>query len=285
MRKFTLLVLAKLFMVIGFASAQEKRVVDMGIIEVNENNTATLFFPDVIYVNVVANNPVEGEGYKYYDIFQDGKICVIRGNRSDAPETSITIYLENERIYFGKLRFGKDARILYNFGEEIIPLSSEFEEKKKVEKETIRTEAMEEERLTRLMKEKIEYNVYGSRESGVEFLVSNIKNDEANSYFKIIISNNTGGDYVIDGILFKFIEGKRRGAKRKEAKIEERIMHKKILGPEVASAYSKIEIGVIIPLFSVGNTGDLIIQVREKNGTRNPKIRISGKDMLKVKVF
>ncbi len=262
-----------------FCNAQQ----DMGMIEVDENNTATLVFLEKIDFIVIGNNPPEGAGFLFYDVFQDGRMCVIRGNTDKAPLTSITVKLINEKVYFGKLKFGTSTKIFYDFS------GKDREEKEQlIEKEKVieaKSEAIDEERLDQLMKEKQEYFVYGIRESNVEYIVSNIRNDDKNTYIKMIINNNTAGDYNIDGILFKFVEGKRRGAKKNEAKTEERIMPKRIKGPEIATAYTKTEIGIIIPLFSVGNSGDLEIQLREKNGTRNPLIRISGKDMLKVKVF
>jgi len=52
---------------------------NMGVIEVNKNFTATLNFTDSIVLFVVGNNPSLGEKKnKYYDIFQNGKNCVIR---------------------------------------------------------------------------------------------------------------------------------------------------------------------------------------------------------------
>lgn len=259
---------------------------EMGTIEVNENNTATLMFAAKIDFIVVGNNPKDGEGFLYYDIFQDGRVCVIRGNTEKAPETSITVKLLDETIFYGKLRFGSNTKIFYTFGEVGVKKESEEEKQQKIQESVVvKSEAVEEDRLNRLMKDRVEYSVFGSRESGLEFMITNIKNDANNTYLKIIINNTTGGDYVIDGILFKYIEGKRRGAKKNEAQIEERIMPKKVIGPEVVKAYVKTEIGIIMPLFSVGNSGDLLIQLREKNGTRNPKINIPGRDMQKVKIF
>lgn len=257
---------------------------NMGLIEVNENNTATLKFDHEIDFIVVGNNPEDALGFKYYEIFQDGKICVLRGNRVDCPETSITIKLSNGNVFYGKLKYGNDTKIFYSFNK------PPEENVKSVEGRVIESVAetkadREMDRLKDLLKMREEYFVYGARVSGIEFMIANIMNDESNTYFNIIVNNKSGAEFLIDGILFKYVEGKRRGAKRNEAKIEERIMPKTIYGAEIVSAYTKESIGVIIPLFSVGNSGDLVINIREKNGTRNAVIKIEGKDMLKVKVF
>jgi len=257
---------------------------DMGIIEVNDNNTATLVFEADIDFIVVANNPKQGDNFLYYDIFKDGKICVIRGNDAKAPITSITVKLSNNQVFFGRLKYGDETKILYRFTYDV---PEERKEVARIIEEEKREESKNNElqKLELLMAERQEYFVLGVVESGVSFIVSNIRNDAENTYLKIIINNRTGGDYLIDAIMFKYVEGRRRGLKRREALIEERIMPKHITGPEVAKAYTNSEIGVIIPIFSVGEKGDLVIQLRERNGTRNPEIRIEGKNMLKVKIF
>ena len=61
---------------------------NMGVIDVNKDFTATLNFTDSIVFIVVGNNPSIGERKnKYYDIFQNGKNCVSRGNDPLSPET------------------------------------------------------------------------------------------------------------------------------------------------------------------------------------------------------
>ena len=79
------------------------------------------------------------------------------------------------------------------------------------------------ERLNSVLTDKIEYSSIGKVENGMTFQVANIKNDDNYTYFKLIIINNTGSDYNIDGIYFKVVEGKRKGMKKNEAKIEQRI--------------------------------------------------------------
>jgi hypothetical protein len=228
---------------------------NMGVIEVNKDFTATLNFTDSIVFIVVGNNPSVGENRnKYYDIFQNGKNCVIRGNDPLSPETSITVKLENEKIWYGRLKYGDSTKIFYDFtGEEV----------KKID----------------------EYSSIGKVENGMTFQVANIKNDDSFTYFKLIIINDTGSDYNIDGIYFKVVEGKRKGMKKNEAKIEQRIKIEFESPIKVVTAYQKQELGYVTERFTGGKDGSLVIQLRELKGTRNPIIEISGEKMLKVKVF
>jgi len=257
---------------------------NMGVIEVNKDFTATLNFTDSIVFIVVGNNPSIGEKKnKYYDIFQNGKNCVIRGNDPQSPETSITVKLENEKIWFGRLKYGDSTKIFYDFtGEEVRKIDREkMQEIATVENNSAKMR----ERLNSVLTDKIEYSSIGKVENGMTFQVANIKNDDSFTYFKLIIINNTGSDYNIDGIYFKVVEGKRKGMKKSEAKIEQRIKIEFESPVKVVTAYQKLELGYVTERFTGGKDGSLVIQLRELKGTRNPIIEISGEKMLKVKVF
>jgi len=257
---------------------------NMGVIEVNQDFTATLNFTDSIVFIVVGNNPPVGENKnKYYDIFQNGKNCVIRGNDPLSPETSITVKLDNEKVWYGRLKYGDSTKIFYDFTSEEI---KKIEEKKM--KEVARVESKNskmKERLNSVLSDKVEYSSIGRVENGMAFQVANIKNDDKFTYFKLIITNNTGSDYNIDGIYFKVIEGKRKGMKKNEAKIEKRIKIEFESPVKVVAAYDKQDLGYVTERFTGGKDGSLVIQLRELKGTRNPIIEIPGGKMLKVDVF
>lgn len=256
----------------------------MGTIEVNSDYTATLSFADSIVFIVIGNNPPLGDKhFKFFDIYQSGKSCVIRGNDPKAPNTSITVKLENEKIWYGSLHFGDSTKIFYDFAKDE---NIKQVEKKILEVATVQDkESKMKERMNSVLSDPIEYNTIGTIENSMTFQVGNIKNDESFTYFKLIIKNGTGSDYSIDGIYFKFVEGKRKGLKKDEAKIEQRIKMVYRTPISVVNAYKSIEIGYVIDRFTGSAKGNLVIQLREANGTRNPVIEISGEKILGVKVF
>ncbi len=257
---------------------------DMGVIEVNKNFTATLNFADSIVFIVVGNNPTTGTNKnKYYDIYQNGKNCVIRGNDPQSPETSITIKLQDEKIWFGRLKYSDSPKIYYDFAKEE---RKNIDEKKMKEVVVIETQQSKiKERLNSVLSDKAEYNSIGKVENGMTFQVANIKNDDNYTYLKINIINGTGSDYNIDGIYFKVVEGKRKGIKKKEALLEQRIKIEMESPVKVIPAYKKEELGYVIERFTGTKNGSLVIQIRELKGTRNPVINIQGDKMLKVSVF
>jgi hypothetical protein len=257
---------------------------NMGVIEVNKDFTATLNFTDSIVFIVVGNNPSIGENKnKYYDIFQNGKNCVIRGNDPLAPETSITVKLDNEKIWFGRLKYGDSTKIFYDYAREEVKKTAAIKMKEAASVE--RGNSKMKERLNSVLSDKIEYNSIGKVENGMTFQVANIKNDDNYTYFKLIIINNTGSDYNIDGIYFKVVEGKRKGMKKNEAGIEQRMKIEFESPVKIVTAYQKAELGYVIERFTAGSSGSLVIQIRELKGTRSPIINIPGEKMLRVKVF
>jgi len=257
---------------------------NMGVIEVNKDFTATLNFTDNIVFIVVGNNPSVGENKnKYYDIFQNGKNCVIRGNDPLSPETSITVKLDNEKIWYGRLKYGDSTKIFYDFTSEEV---RKIDQKKMKEVASVESNnSRMRERLNSVLSDKIEYSSIGKVENGMTFQVANIKNDDNFTYFKLIVINNTGSDYNIDGIHFKVVEGKRKGMKKSEAKIEQRIKIEFESPIKVVTAYQKQELGYVTERFTGGKDGSLIIQIRELKGTRSPIINIPSEKMLNVKVF
>ena len=90
----------------------------MGNIQVNNNFTATLNFTDSVKLTIFGNNPLTSNGhFKYYDVFQTGRSCIIRGNDPAAPLTSINVKLANGNIWFGTIKYGDSTKVFYSFVE------------------------------------------------------------------------------------------------------------------------------------------------------------------------
>jgi len=283
MRKLTAFIII-LFLVFKVSIAQ-----NMGEIEVNRDFTATLNFSDDVLLTMTGNNPQIGiendiPKYKYYGIFQSGAAVIVRGNDPNAPKTSITVKLITGKIWYGVLKYGDNAKIYYDFSEQ--DTKSEKIQVKQL-KDSLEVEvgkARLAERLNFLMNRSQEYYDLAVAANKMTFQVTNIMNDDKNTYLKIAIINDTGSDYEIDNIIFKYVEGKKKGFKKGDARIEERL--NPAIEPnnesKIIKGYSTGVLGYVIPLFTVGSQGSLFIQIIEKNGTRNPLIEIEAKTMLKV---
>jgi len=258
---------------------------NIGTIEINQDYTATLNFSNNIEFVVIGNNPQVGIStdstpvYRYYGIFKSGKTVVLRGKDPLSPQTSLTIKLENGVIYFGILKYGADTKIFYDFSGS----------GNHMQKDSIAEKATDQKVIIRNLKSVLalenEY-VEGIEENLLEVVVSNIRNDDRYTYFKISIKNESGNDYVIDNTTFKYVEGKNKGLFKKGSKIEEREMIVYQTENKTIKANSTSDLGYVIPLFAVGtSTGVLKIQFIEKKGTRDPGIELKSKTMLKVKTI
>jgi hypothetical protein len=270
--------------------------VNMGTIEVNGTNTATLKFSSNIQNVVFGNNPQVGTVqvgsgddkeqrpiYKYFGNFTSGKTNIIKLNDTTAKQTSITIILDNEDVFYGNLKVGISPKIFYDFSGQETKQVQVKQLNDSLAKKIDETRMAD--KLKFVMSKEPVYFDLGVDENKMIFQVTNIVNDDKYTYLKLVIQNNSGSNYLIDNMIFKYVEGKKKGLKKSEAKIEERI--NPVIEPDsnskILKAYSTSELGYVIPLFTVGSSGTLTIQMIEKNGTRNPKIEIEAKVMLKVK--
>lgn len=275
-----------LFFAIMLSMTMVVKAQEMGTIVVNSDFTATLQFEDVVEFVVIGNNPqITADKFKYYDMFQNGKTVVLRGNDAESPLTSITVKLKNGKIWYGKLKYGvgDDVKVFYDFTKEVaqkIQVQRKNDSIQQVKKETQISD-----KLGFVMTQEQEYSDLGDEKNNLSVQVTNIMNDDRYTYLKILFQNKSGSDYNIDDIIFKYVEGKKKGIKRTESKVEERITTVYEPSDKVVKAYSQSELGYVIPLFTVGNEGNLLIQFLEKNGTRNMKIEIEAKVMSKVKVI
>lgn len=135
------------------------------------------------------------------------------------------------------------------------------------------------ERLNSVLTDKIEYSSIGKVENGMTFQVANIKNDDNYTYFKLIIINNTGSDYNIDGIYFKGCRGKAQRDEKARPKLnrglKSSLNHLLRLSP-----LTKNRAWLCNRTFYRSKEGSVIIQLRELKGTRNPIIEISGEKII-----
>jgi len=135
------------------------------------------------------------------------------------------------------------------------------------------------------MNQSLEYRKFGIISGKLTFMVPNIMNDTENMYLKVIIHNQSGNAFEINSVVFKHTEGKTKGVKKNQVQNEERVMPVFEKSVDMVEAYTKKELGYVLPLFSTGKDGKFIIQFVENKGTRNYQIELSAKDMQKIKVF
>ena len=266
--------------------------VDMGAIPVCSRFTATLLFPAEIEFVIFGNNPMAGmvddmPEYENYALFQHEKTLILKANKENIPSTSINVKTTDGTLWYGFIENRENTTLFYDFTRKSPMPATTVPETVKPSDAAPAIDQTEtyKKKLNYLMEQSIEYKNLGLISGKLIFMVSNIMNDTENMYLKVIIQNQSGNAFEINSVVFKHVEGKTRGLKKNQVQNEERVMPVFEKSVNLIEAYSKHELGYVLPLFSTGKDGKFIIQFVENRGTRNYQIELSARDMQKIKVF
>ena len=283
------LFIMSLFILSITASAQ----VDIGKIEVCSQYTATLMFATDIELVVFGNNPLIGviDGvaeYENYSIFESGKTLILKANKENIASTSINVKTVDGTLWYGFLEYRENTTLFHDFTKKVQPSSGTGFDNGHPEATENRTPEKKneyEKKLEHVMNQLPEYSNFGIISGKLIFMVPNIMNDTENMYLKVVINNQSGNAFEINSVVFKHIEGKTKNIKKNQVQNEERVIPVFEKSVDMIEAYTKKELGYVLPLFSTGTEGKLIIQFVENRGTRNYQIELSAKEMQKIKVF
>jgi len=267
--------------------------VDMGVIEVSVSYTATLIFSFEIETVIFGNNPIVSETtlpsgekipvFKYYEMYKSRNNVTLHSRVDSSPETSITVILAGGKVYSGLLRFGqRKDKLEYDFTEK-----QEDSDSKDSAHEKIVGDNLMKDRLQNLIGGNDKYLSVGAITAQISFMVGNMRNDNNYTYLKVNVINSTASEYIIEGIIFKHAEKKKGKLNKKEVQNEVILMSVHTVLPQrmAIPGYSSQTMGFVLPIFTTGERGSLLIQFVEKNGSRNGTIRISARDMAKIDVF
>lgn len=262
---------------------------EMDTVEVNPDFAATLEFSSNIDYLLIGNNPViklapDGSPvYKYFEIFTKNNVAVLRCQGSSAPTTSLTIGLVNSELWTGYLGYSeKPKKNFYSYKPEKIRTQKEIEDSLSAVKKNTAIDM----NLERILAENQAIEDIAVIKRSEVYQVTNIANDDRFTYIKIKIANNSASNYIVDGVMFKYREGKKRKGNNKEVYNENWMSvegFKFPSGNEI-KARSADEIVFCIPLYTTEN-GFLIIKILEKNGSRTSDIEISAKDLSTITYY
>jgi hypothetical protein len=276
---------------------------NLDTIYVNKNVSASLEFDTDINYFLIAGNQQTGTTqtgtpvFKYYDAYLEKNTITFMVKSYDAPMLAVTIKLVNGDMYVGFIKVNDHAnKLLYSYKKKsrLTGEKEDFQDHFQGDKKSdYRDELTEDQELKLHLKERvgivigkgIKYNTWGVEKNKMQFQIANMMNDSKYTYLFIIIANQSGQQFDVDGVVFKYEEGKRKKVKKNEAKVTQRIVT--VIEPELKNvpAYTTVQLGYVIPLFSVNDRGSLIIQFVEKEGIRDYTINIKARETRKVDVF
>ncbi len=254
---------------------------------------------DISFI-IFGNNPQIGstkDGQpicKYYDVFQQGNIAIIKVKSKETPLTTIDIKLADGSFYHDLICYSPiPTTTFYDFSK---PKTIEkIEVKKTKEEKAIKknnTDTLGEKdksidaNLEKLVPLKQEYKDIALIKKNVVFQVVNIVNDDSYTYIKLLVDNKSSNLYEIDGITFKVAEGAKKSIFKKELVNQNYLNPRKIIYPKdkQIKAYTSEYVYFVIPLYTT-NSGTLIIKIVEKNGLRNADVIVNATDLNNVKIF
>jgi len=255
---------------------------DLQTITLNKNYAATVEFCSDINAVIFGNNPTTGltpDGlpiFKYYEMFQTGKVVVFRCRTDSPPETTLTIILKNGEVWDGFIKFAESPeKTRYTF----CVIKTEDNEADKTEKKIQQS-------MKRIAAMDAEIQDIAVVKRSETYQVVNLANDSDHTYIKILLQNRSASDFIIDAVMFKYQEGKKHFFNKKEVVNKNWMPVSGQLFPEESRVSAKT-VGTIvlaIPLYTT-EQGHLNIKIIEKNGSRSSDFFIEAKDMATIKVF
>ncbi|MDR2911584.1 MAG: DUF4138 domain-containing protein [Bacteroidales bacterium] len=280
---------------------------DIGNIYISDKYTVTLMFAEPIEFVIWGNNPILSvkDGVpvnQNYEQFQKDKTLSIIAKRTGIDKSSITVKTTDGVVYYGFIINEVNEKLFYDFTDKLpvsakkaidapikqgdnSPTANSGTTGEQTPDSEIKSDQEYDQKLSLLMDKPTEYRDFGLVANNLVFSVTNIMNDKENMYLKVTINNKSGNTFVINSVVFKYVEGKTKGIKRKVVANEERLMPVFSKTVDTVAAYTLEQFGYVLPLYSTGSEGRFMIQFIEDKGTRNYQIEIPVKDMLKIKNF
>ena len=125
-------------------------------------------------------------------------------------------------------------------------------------------------------KTKSEIKTLGFISENVDAAVTVIRNDENNTYLKLIVKNKSSLPFKLDFISFQYYQDMKKGAfrKSKKAPIDVFPVGEPAI-KEIAPSRSEA-LPYVIPAYALSNNGYLMVLIRESTGDRVLKIKIDG---------
>jgi len=272
--------------------------INIDTIKINPNFTATLEFPSKLALPpIIGNNPfkVTQDGrkiYRNYKVQTVDNIVIIRALRVDIPLTNITVKTL-DAVYHGILNFDKNptqhyysfypaepyeekvnSEEMYEDGVELYKVKDNEVDEKTILKRMDLTEAKEN-----------DYTIV-KQVGGVIFQVGQIVNDSKYNYIKLVAQNSSSSTYRVNGVLFRYEEGKAGLFNKKNTENIEWLDPEKVKFPtnKTIEAYTYENIVFAIPLYA-GKDGNMIIKIIEENGTREATLKVKAETLNNTEVF
>eukprot|EP01093_Parvamoeba_rugata_P019716 TRINITY_DN907_c0_g1_i1.p1 TRINITY_DN907_c0_g1~~TRINITY_DN907_c0_g1_i1.p1 ORF type:complete len:278 (-),score=28.20 TRINITY_DN907_c0_g1_i1:21-854(-) len=257
----------------AFAKAQTTKVLDT--IYANDTKNVALFFPEPIRQGVTGSDnfvfTYNREKEQYFGLLQ----------ATPGKESNLLIINRNGAIFSYIIRYRKQLSKLNYF----VSQSSSIGNEKPIIIDT--TEVTEVENLvdnsrfyytkfsSYLLERKQRIGTIQKRNESIVLSVENIVFDKEELYFVIQIENKSSMDYDLN-FLNLSLETRQKGKRKSLQKLLQEPIFKHNVPSRIAEG-EVVKLVYVMPKFSIINDRRLVVELNEKNGERDLKLKVSHK--------
>ena len=255
------------------ATTQTNTVLDT--IYANDTKNVALFFPEPIRQGITGSDnfvfTYNREKEQYFGLLQ----------AKPGKESNLLVVNRNGSIFSYIVRYKKQLSTLNYF----IPLSNSIGNEKPLVSDSIQTATVKDSVDNRtyyyhkfcsyLLNRNQRIGRIKKRNEGIVLSVENIVFDKEELYFVIQIENNSTFDYDLN-FLNLSIETRQKGKRKSLQKLILEPIYKYNLPSRITEG-KVIRLVYIVPKFSISNDRRLVVELNEKNGERDLKLKVSHK--------
>lgn len=256
---------------VGKASAQQTITLDT--IYANDQKNVALFFPEPIRQGITGSDnfvfTYNREKEQYFGLLQ----------AKPGKESNLLVINQNGFIFSYIVRYKKQLSRLNYF----IPEASSIGNEKPTIADSVKVEKSKiglgnkayyyQKFCSYLIDRKQRIGRIKKRNEGIVLSIENIVFDKKELYFVIQIENKSTLDYDLNFLKLS-IETRQKGKKKSLQRLYQEPIFKYNLPSKVAEN-TTVRLVYVLPKFSISNDRRAILELNEKNGERNLKLKIS----------
>jgi len=258
----------------AFAKAQQQPI-PLDTIYANDTKNVALFFPEPIRQGITGSDnfvfTYNREKEQYFGLLQ----------ATPGKESNLLVVNRNGSIFSYIVKYKKQLSKLNYF----VPKSSSIGNEKPILNDTIQVAKVEDSVDNKifyytkfssyLLTKKQKIGTIQKRNQGIVLSVENIVFDKSVLYFVIRIENKSTLDYDLN-FLNLSVETRQKGKKKSLQKLFQEPIFKYNV-PSIIAEGKVARLVYVMPKFSIGNDRRLVVELNEKDGERDLKLKVSHK--------
>tara|TARA_R110000823_G_scaffold68659_4_gene159292 strand:- start:7502 stop:8341 length:840 start_codon:yes stop_codon:yes gene_type:complete len=273
MKKY--IIISALIISYSFAKANAQTTHVLDTIYANDTKNVALFFPEPIRQGITGSDnfvfTYNREKQQYFGLLQ----------AKPGKESNLLVINRNGSIFSYIVRYKSQLSKLNYF----VPKSSSIGNEKPILNDTIEIAKIEDavdnktfyytKFSSYLLTRKQKIGAIQKRNQGVVLSVENIVFDKEELYFVIRVENKSTLDYDLN-FLNLSVETRQKGKKKSLQKLFQEPIFKYNVPSRIAEG-KVARLVYVMPKFSIGNDRRLVIELNERDGERDLKLKVSHK--------